>query len=373
MTDKKKDLLAKIAQMATFTSLVFPFLAFAQVDENVAGTMLPIFTPLDRLISNPAIEVVAPEFSPTGLEMSYCSRDGRVHIIELDSTGGFRDPAGTPDSILGECEFLTNGPEWGYTATELILAWTAPENSQGNTQLAVATRRLDSVVWSELNPLPGSQGLTTPYPIRNSESRRPWLLFSTGSSKAAAMIYNISGSTPLPTNNPYPTWKPDSYEVADVDPQSGEIVSLNVLTGSLRVASNISSSRRFNPWLWIAPETGAEAAFVFNLTSGCIEFYEQTGETAEADRVLCGADFGEGAEIVTPEPFILRERSYVSFLVDLPSDAGSVSRDIYVAGALDFPGEEPYLERTSSDEFRFRRDPEPVVNWRAGLYLLFCN
>ncbi len=331
------------------------------IQPGAADTQVVAQSRMDRLISDPLAQIVAPEFSPLGDEMSHCAPDGNVHVMALGAGGELIDPSGESDILLGPCNPLLNGPEWGFTATELLLAWTTPEDAQGTTRLALATRPFETPYWSVENPLPDSEGLRTPYPIQSIGSKRPWLLHRVGTEKRASMIYKLSAGTTLPMGGQYPTWVSDTYEIADVDPVTGRIVTTNAVTGQQRVVSGDAPAARFNPRIWMAPETGAEAALVFNVDTGCIELYDEIGEAAIPAKELCASAFGPDAEIISPELFILRQRSYVSFAVATATTSG-----IYVAGAIDFPGEETYLQHTSSDAPRVRRDPEPVVNARRA-------
>jgi len=150
----------------------------------------------------------------------------------------------------------------------------------------------------------------------------------------------------------FPKWIPNSYNVLYTT-AIGSLESKNVVNKARREWLPPSSEVIQNPIGWIAPETSSLMIALLNETRHCIQIYE-TVPAVKLSKEICN----EALLITSPEVFVLKDRSYISFQTNREI---SYNHDIFVASAIDLPSEAPILKRTSSNVKRTRKDPEPFV------------
>lgn len=319
----------------------------------------------DVAVSAPGASMPDPEFDTVHHRVVWQSIDGdELWVADVDPVSGAFLPAdgrGTlVDTNVAPIGLARNGPEWVQTAAGAHVLYGVDRGHGPEVMLA----EHDGVAWqsSSLAPGMGAFGSLQPH----DPSPRVYFVEP---GPPEVTLTRVLGGVSADIRYPHPLrwgrWiegtghllavARDAHgiqQVVDVDPQ----------TGSIDWRTSDDSNKR-SVFGWFDPERGAEAYFTTRGPSGTeiamsidVHLSDGAGGWVLHDVIRSTAAY---PFIISPEPFVVDGRSYISFLASRqPENRDNARAEVWV---VDIDPSTRWARRVSLPSTAPIKDPEPAV------------
>lgn len=282
----------------------------------------------DIEVCNVSYDVEDPEFSPDGRQLAYFNFKGELRVVDLDDDGlppggAGGDCSGTlvATGVLWKVPNLSfrQGPEWGSSERGIDLFYTAalPEG-----QPALARAWSDAAGWhTELLDNGASRGLpmasvdaSDPQPrimyLRAITARRYVAAWREANS-VSEQVFPASGN--LDTGG-VPRWVRGARQVTTARADSAGIFQGAYYDLDTRQTSFITNGggQKDEIWMWRAPDFGGDRVAIDVVDGTALQVWHEGPSGWTLINTIAAADITSLPLIYSPEPFVVRGRSYVA-------------------------------------------------------------
>lgn len=304
----------------------------------------------DEKLSDGTTNLLDPEFSFRSSRYTWCNMaTGVAWVGTFDpETGALTNSSGQEVVLDRQCPKATvNSPEWGYTASGEVIAFTRQDEASGRLWLAYATPSGPGGEWVATD-IANTDGSKAVYPSENALSTDVRVLYRGPDSAGSPLLTKLVTSTaPGSVVSPvlsFAQWVPDTFRAVLTRPVSGvsQVFLYDAVAGTPPQQLTTTPGSKATPFMWRAPELGNALVLAAVVDGFRLEIYRQVRmgdwqliHTITMPRVIS-----------SPEQFTWGGKSYLLFLS---------GKDVYVAGIL---ASENFLKKVSGDEVLDRSEPE---------------
>jgi hypothetical protein len=356
-----------------------PFVANAQ-----AGRA-PEFVPEDIEVCPVAAQVRDPEFDEFSSKMVYTDRQQRLKLVSVRGDGTMM-PHTCRSAVIDSGLTLglpslpaRNGAEWGRSQLGLEMYYTklTPE---GLPALAHAWKPPGSDSW-QLGFLPNGTNRGLAIASTDDADPQPRLIYARDNGDGTYSALWREANDPV---NEYsvpwsyaegmlgaPRWISSQRAFTTVvqTPDGTHQAARYFIDSATVEFLTTNAGQKDEVWMWSAPEYGGDLIFSTVVDRCCLEIYRQVAGAWVLISRFTISDYSVQPNIFSPQPFVYRHRSYLSFTAS--TDRQSNVSELWL---LAVDPANPLVRRLDDPTLpnQDRREPEPFTT-KAGAFVYYTQ
>lgn len=303
-------------------------------DVRLVGALVLALAPVavhaddDIEVCSVSYDVEDPEFSPDGRQLAYFNFKGELRVVDLDDdglppAGAGGDCSGTlvATGVLWKVPNLSfrQGPEWGDSGRGIDLFYTA---ALPDGQPALARAWSDAAGWhTEWLDNGSNRGL--PMASVDGDDPQPRIMYLRAitakkyvaawrqASSASEAVFPASGNL---DSGGVPRWVRGARQVTTARADSAGTLQgayYDLDTGQTSFITS-GGGQKDEIWMWSAPDFGGDRVAIDVVDGTALQVWHEGPAGWMLINTIAAADITSLPLIFSPEPFVVRGRSYVA-------------------------------------------------------------